>query len=77
MRRALEYQDRGVDLLSRLTVRDPGRWDVPAVDALLGWAAWHRNQAEDPRYRTDAVIDDSRSRMAWRRWTGSSAGDRR
>jgi hypothetical protein len=77
VRRALEYQERGVDLLltgqsplgevlaapsaplldgiavclvnvadevrrARLVERDPGRWDATAVDAFLGWAAWHR-----------------------------------
>ncbi|GHF81993.1 hypothetical protein GCM10018790_69620 [Kitasatospora xanthocidica] len=112
VRRALEYQDRGVDLLltgqspmgevlaspsaplldgialclvdvsdevrrDRLTMRDPGRWDAPAVDAFLGWAAWHRRHAEDPRYRPDVIVDDSWHRMAWHRWTGWTAGDRR
>ncbi|GAB7188771.1 hypothetical protein ATKI12_8602 [Kitasatospora sp. Ki12] len=112
VRRALEYQDRGVDLLltgqspmgevlaspsaplldgialclvdvsdevrrDRLTLRDPGRWDAPAVDAFLGWAAWHRRHAEDPRYRPDVIVDDSWHRMAWHRWTGWTADDRR
>ncbi|MGW3209002.1 hypothetical protein [Streptomyces sp. NPDC001135] len=112
VRRALEYQDRGVDLLltgqspmgevlaspsaplldgiavclvdvssevrrDRLTMRDSGRWDAPAVDAFLGWAAWHRQHAEDPRYRPDVIIDDSWHRMAWHRWTEWTADDRR
>ncbi|MGW6929529.1 hypothetical protein ACWGE0_05630 [Lentzea sp. NPDC054927] len=112
VRRALEYQDRGVDLLltgqsplgevlatpsaplldgiavclvdvsdevrrSRLTMRDAGRWDARAVDAFLGWAAWHREHARNPRHRPDAIIGDSWPRMAWHRWTGWTAGDRR
>ncbi|XVS66508.1 hypothetical protein ACQPYE_10745 [Actinosynnema sp. CA-299493] len=112
VRRALEYQDRGVDLLltgqsplgevlatpcaplldgiavclvdvsdevrrSRLTTRDGGRWDAPAVDAFLGWAAWHREHAKDPRHRPDAITDGGWPRMAWHRWTGWTAGDRR
>ncbi|MFD0409788.1 hypothetical protein [Kitasatospora sp. NPDC127116] len=112
VRRALEYQDCGVDLLltgqspmgevlaspsaplldgialclvdvsdevrrDRLTMRDSGRWDALAVDAFLGWAAWHRRHAEDPRYRPDVIIDDSWHRMAWHRWTGWTADDRR
>jgi hypothetical protein len=31
----------------RLAERDAGRWDAPAVDAFLGWAAWHRKHALD------------------------------
>jgi hypothetical protein len=112
VRRALEYQDRGVDLLltgqsplgevlatpsapvlegiavclvdvtdelrcGRLTVRDAGRWDAPAVDAFLRWAAWHREPARDPRHRPEVIINDSWSRMAWHRWTGWQADDRR
>ena len=112
VRRALEYQDRGIDLLltgqsplgevlaspsaplldgiavclvdvsdelrrGRLTMRDPDRWDAPAVDAFLGWAAWHRRHAEDPRYRPDAITDDSWPRMAWHRWTRWTAEDPR
>ncbi|MEV6715228.1 hypothetical protein AB0M48_24695 [Lentzea sp. NPDC051208] len=112
VRRALKYQDRGVDLLltgqsplgevlaapsaplmdgiavclvdvsdevrrSRLTTRDAGRWDAPAVDAFLGWAAWHREHARDPRHRPDVVVDDSWPPMAWHRWTGWTADDQR
>ncbi|KIE28133.1 hypothetical protein LK08_04580 [Streptomyces sp. MUSC 125] len=112
VRRALEYQDRGIDLLLtgqsplgevlavpsaplldgiavclvdvadevrrvRLAERDPGRWDAPAVDAFLGWAAWHRKHALDPRYRPDVVIDKSWPEMVWHRWIGWHAGDPR
>nr|WSX47863.1 AAA family ATPase [Streptomyces sp. NBC_00974] len=112
VRRALEYQARGVDLLltgqsplgevlaspsaplldgiavclvdvsdearrGRLTKRDLDRWDAPAVDAFLGWAAWHRKHAENPGYRPDVIIDDSWHSMAWHRWTGWTADDRR
>ncbi|MFE6358697.1 hypothetical protein ACFVP3_01575 [Streptomyces sp. NPDC057806] len=54
----------------RLTVRDAGRWDAPAVDPFLRWAAWHREHARDPRHRPEVIINDSWSRMAWHRWTG-------
>ncbi|MER7957340.1 hypothetical protein [Streptomyces sp. NPDC096030] len=112
VRRALEYQDRGVDLLltgqsplgevlaspsaplldgiavclvdvsdevrrGRLALRDPGRWDAPAVDAFLGWAAWHRKHAEDPRHLPEVLTDGSGPEMAWHRWTGWTADDRR
>ncbi len=112
VRRALEYQVCGVDLLltgqsplgealaspsaplldgiavclvdvsdevrrGRLALRDSGRWDAPAVDAFLGWAAWHRKHAEDPRYRPDVIIDNSWPEMAWHRWTGWTSDDRR
>ncbi|MFE3453915.1 hypothetical protein ACFXJ8_33810 [Nonomuraea sp. NPDC059194] len=60
----------------RLTKRDPGRWDAPAVDAFLGWAAWHKH-AEDPRYRPDVIVDDSWPRMVWHRWTGWTSDDQR
>ncbi|WP_328506472.1 hypothetical protein [Streptomyces sp. NBC_00391] len=112
VRRALEYQERGVDLLltgqsplgevlavpsaprldgiavclvdvadevrrARLAERSPGRWDAPAVDAFVGWAAWHRQHALDPRHRPDVIIDNSWPEMAWHRWTSWHAGDRR
>ncbi|WP_329485426.1 AAA family ATPase [Kitasatospora sp. NBC_01246] len=112
VRRALEYQDHGLDLLltgqsplgevlavpsaplldgiavclvdvsdeirrRRLTHRDPGRWDPPAVDAFLGWADWHRKHARDPRYRPDVIINDSWPEMAWQHWTEWTADDRR
>ncbi|MGW0424985.1 hypothetical protein [Streptomyces sp. NPDC003015] len=33
----------------RLTKRDADRWDAAAVDAFLGWAAWHRKaRSESP-----------------------------
>ncbi|MCR3751998.1 AAA family ATPase [Lentzea californiensis] len=110
--RALEYQDRGVDLLltgqsplgevlaapsaplldgiavclvdvsdevrrSRLTARDAGRWDAPAVDAFLGWAAWHREHARDPRHLPGALVPGGWPDMVWHRWTGWTAGDQR
>lgn len=112
VRRALEYQDRGIDLLLtgqsplgevlavpsaplldgiavclvdvadevrrvRLAERDPGRWDAPAVDAFIGWAAWHRKHVLDPRHRPDVVIDNSWPEMAWQRWTRWHADDPR
>ncbi|MEU6017779.1 hypothetical protein ABZ826_28160 [Streptomyces sp. NPDC047515] len=111
VRRALEYQDCGIDCSPgsrpwakssqcpplhcwdgiavclvdvadevrrvRLAERDPGRWDAPAVDAFLGWAAWHRKHALDPRHRPDVVIDKSWPEMAWHRWIGWHAGDPR
>ncbi|MFB7448073.1 hypothetical protein [Streptomyces sp. NPDC056194] len=62
----------------RLTERDPGRWDTPAVDSFLGWAGWHRKHAQDPRYRPDIIItDDTWSEMVWDRWTDWTAADRR
>ncbi|MGW0712224.1 hypothetical protein ACWD4G_40830 [Streptomyces sp. NPDC002643] len=112
VRRALEYQDRGIDVLLtgqsplgellavpsaplldgiavclvdvaddvrrvRLAERDPGRWDAPAVDAFLGWAAWHRKHALDPRHRPDVIIDNSWPEMVWHRWTGWHSDDPR
>ncbi len=112
VRRALEYQDRGIDVLLtgqsplgevlavpsaplldgiavclvdvadevrrvRLAERDPGRWEAPAVDAFLGWAAWHREHAFDPRHRPDVIIDSSWPEMVWRRWTEWNADDPR
>jgi hypothetical protein len=61
----------------RLTKRDADRWDATAVDAFLGWAAWHRKHAQDPRYRPAAIIDGSWPRMAWHPWTSWTADDRR
>ncbi|MFJ8059966.1 hypothetical protein [Streptomyces sp. NPDC096142] len=110
--RALEYQDRGVDLLltgqsplgevlaapsapllegiavclvdvsdkvrrARLAQRDPGRWDAQAVDSFLGWAAWHREHALDPRHRPNVIVCGSWPEMVWHRWTEWSAGDPR
>jgi hypothetical protein len=112
VRRALEYQSRGIDLLltgqcplgevlaapsvplldgiavclvdvadearrDRLTNRDPGRRDAPAVDAFLGWAAWHRGHAHDPLHQPDVIISASLPGMAWHRWTGWAADDPR
>ncbi|MGW4731682.1 hypothetical protein ACWEQC_21375 [Streptomyces shenzhenensis] len=112
VRRALDYQDLGIDLLlcgqsplgellaapsapllngisvclvdvadpvrrARLAERDPGQWDTQAIDASLGWAAWHRGHALDPAHRPDVIIDDSWSEMVWSRWTGWKASDPR
>jgi hypothetical protein len=112
VRRALECQGRGIDLLltgqsplgevlavpsapfldgiavclvdvaddlrrDRLAARDAGRWDASAVDAFLGWAAWHRGHARDPRHQPEVIVDGSGSEMAWHRWTGWTAEDPR
>ncbi|MER5530478.1 hypothetical protein ABT075_38890 [Streptomyces sp. NPDC002677] len=112
VRLALEYQDRGVDLLltgqsplgevlatpsaplldgiavclvdvsdqvrrARLAERDSGRWDAQAVDAFLGWAAWHREHALDPQYRPHVIVHGSWPEMVWHRWTEWDAGDPR
>ncbi|WP_319460260.1 hypothetical protein [Micromonospora sp. RTP1Z1] len=112
VRRALEYQGRGIDLLltgqsplgevlavpsatlldgiavclidvadevrrDRLARRDPGRWEAHAVDAFLGWAAWHRGHAHDPRHRPDVIMGDSWPEMAWHRWAGWAVDDPR
>lgn len=112
VRRALEYQERGIDLLltgqsplgevlaapsaplldgiamclvdvadatrrGRLAERDPGKWDAPAVEAFLNWAAWHREHARNPRHRPEVVVDGSWPAMAWHRWTGWPADDPR
>lgn len=61
----------------RLAARDRGRWDAPAVDAFLGWAAWHRGHARDPRHRPEVVVDGGWPEMVWQRWTGWAAGDAR
>lgn len=42
--------------LRRLELRDPGRYDEEAKRRCLGWAAWHRSQAADPRW-TVHIID--------------------
>lgn len=61
----------------RLTARDAGRWDSSAVDAFLGWAAWHRGHARDPRHRPDVITGGSGPEMAWHRWTTWTAADPR
>lgn len=48
-----------------------------AIDAFLGWAAWHREHALDPSHRPDVIIDDGWPEMVWHRWTGWNAGDPR
>lgn len=112
VRRALEYQERGTDMLvtgqaplgellaapsaplldgiamclidvadqerrERLARRQPGMWDPPAVDAFLGWAAWHRGHARDPRYRPEVFVTGTRQAPAWHRWSGWTADDPR
>ncbi|MBX9399595.1 hypothetical protein K4749_40345 [Streptomyces sp. TRM72054] len=62
---------------ARLAERAPGRWDPKAIDAYIGWAAWHRKHALDPSHRPDVIIDNSWPEMAWHRWTGWNAGDPR
>ncbi|MFF7983157.1 hypothetical protein ACFZDK_29245 [Streptomyces sp. NPDC007901] len=54
-----------------------GRWDAGAVNAFLGWAAWHRGHAQDPRHRPDVVTNDCWPDMVWHRWTGWTAEDPR
>jgi hypothetical protein len=112
IRRALEYQDRGLDLLltgqsplgeilaspsaplldgiavclvdvadderqRRLARRDGDRWSPEAVDAFMGWSAWHREHARDPRYRPEVIIDGSWSEMVWHRWSAWTKHDPR
>lgn len=112
VRRALEYQDRGIDLLltwqtplgevlaapssllldgiavclvdvddqtrqKRLSERDGGRWDAAAVEAFLGWAAWHRQHRLDPQSRLEVITAGGWKDMAWHRWTDWSADDAR
>jgi hypothetical protein len=110
--RALEYQNRGLDLLltgqsplgeilaspsapqldaiavclvhvadeerrRRLDRRDDGRWPPAVLDAFVGWSAWHRGHAEDPRFRPDVIIDGSWPDMAWDRWSAWTKEDPR
>jgi hypothetical protein len=110
--RALEYQERGVDLLltcqsplgeilaspsaplldgiavclvdvadderrRRLEQRDGGKWPTAVVDAFVGWSAWHRGHAADPRHRPDVIMRGSWPEMAWDRWTGWATDDPR
>ena len=65
------------DRRDRLVARDLGRWDASAVAAFLGWAAWHRGHAHDPRHLPEAVMSGSAPEMAWNRWTGWAATDPR
>jgi len=85
VRRALEYQQHGIAVClvdvadrerrERLAQREPGKWDLSAVDAFVGWAAWHRWTgwaAGDPRWfthlldTTDRPIDQSVAQIeAW------------
>jgi molybdopterin-guanine dinucleotide biosynthesis protein len=112
IRRALEYQNRGVDVVltgqsplgeilaspsapqldgiavclvhvadeerrRRLEQRDGGRWSPAVLDSFVGWGAWHRGHAEDPRYRPDVIIDGSWPDMAWDRWSAWTKEDPR
>ncbi|MFF4257129.1 hypothetical protein ACFY1L_38700 [Streptomyces sp. NPDC001663] len=112
VRRALEYQERGTDMLvagqaplgevlaapsaplldgiamclvdvadqerrARLARRQPGKWDRAAVDAFVGWAAWHRGHALDPRHRPEVLVEGIRQGPAWHRWSGWTAEDPR
>lgn len=112
VRRALAYQDEGVDLLltgqsplgevlatpsavrldgiaaclldvadgerlRRLNERDPGRWDEATTQRFIGWAAWHRGHARDPRYRPEVLTDGGWDQMRWARWADWHAGDPR
>ncbi|MFE6336611.1 hypothetical protein ACFVOK_25915 [Streptomyces sp. NPDC057798] len=58
-------------------MRDAARWDAPAVDAFLRCTTRHREHARDPQHRPEVIINDSCSRMAWHRWAGWKADDRR
>jgi hypothetical protein len=61
----------------RLALRQPGKWDTEVVDAFLGWAAWHRGHAADPRYRPEVLLAGSRTGTAWHRWTAWDSQDPR
>ena len=110
VRRALAYQEHGLDLL--LTGQSPlgeilaapsapeldgiavclidvaddsrcarlaerGSVSTRHVDAYLGWAAWHRGHARDPRHMPEVIRSRSWSEMAWDRWSGWTAQDPR
>ena len=112
IRRALEYQDRGLDMIltgqsplgevlaspsapqldgiavclvdvadderrRRLGRRDGGRRPPEVVDSFVGWAAWHRGHAADPRYRPDVIFADSWADMVWERWSTWTKDDGR
>ncbi len=112
IRRGLEYQDRGLDLLltgqsplgeilaspsaplldglavclvdvadderrRRLAGRDGDRWSPEVVDAFVGWSAWHRGHARDPRYRPEVIVDGSWPEMVWDRWSAWTKDDPR
>ena len=110
VRRALDYQGQGIDLL--LTGQSPlgeilaapsapeldgiavclvdvadeprcarlaerGNQSIRHVDAYLGWAAWHRGHARDPRHMPEVITSRSWSEMAWHRWANWTADDPR
>ena len=60
----------------RLAQRDPGKWDLPAIDDFVEWARWHRGHARNPRYRPEVLLDGALG-AAWERWTGWRADDPR
>jgi hypothetical protein len=62
---------------ARLTSRDPGRWNTQRTGDFLGWAAWHRGHATDPRHRPHVITADSWPPMAWERWTSWTSNDPR
>ena len=61
----------------RLAERDAGKWDASAIDAFIGWAAWHRGHARDPRYRPEVLVASGKPGMSWQRWTRWRTGDPR
>jgi hypothetical protein len=115
LRRTLEYQARGIDLLlagqtplgellatpsallvdgisaclvdcddetraARLRARGEEWWARAhgELDDYLGWAAWMRRHAEDPRWLPEVIVaDDGLPEMRWDRWSGWQAGDPR
>jgi hypothetical protein len=60
----------------RLEERDPGKWDLDAKRAFIGWARWHRGHARDPRYQPEA-IKAGWAPMRWDRWSGWARADPR
>ena len=61
----------------RLERRDPGKWDVEAKRAFIGWARWHRAHAEDPQAAPEVIVDGSNPGMAWERWASWTREDPR
>ena len=61
----------------RLARRPDAPRSVRHLDALLGWAEWHRGHARDPRHLPEAITSRSWPDMAWERWSGWTAGDPR
>jgi hypothetical protein len=61
----------------RLRARDGDRWSAAAVEAFVGWGAWHRGHARDPRHRPEVIIDGSWPAMVWDRWSQWAKDDPR